>query len=179
MTVERWSIVLETVAFFLVTVDLYGRDRLQIIQARLENYVAKLSAPRLVSWFRDEGFNSNSKLFGGVEKVSFGMLPILVLGVAVVFWIWKGWTWWLLIAIPLALLVPMIVYPLSLFFIFAMLWSLSQLLLLTVSGLLYSFKRWELEGIMLTAGAFLFVTSRALIFFAPHDPPTIGLPTGH
>jgi hypothetical protein len=174
LTVDQWSIVLETLAFFLVTIDLYGRAQLQVIQARLENFVAKLSAPRLVPWFMDEGFKSNSKLFNRVDYVSFGMVPIVVLGMAVAFWFWKGWTWWLLIAVPLALLAPMISYPLSLLLIFAMLWSLSQLLLLTVSGLLYSFKRWELEGLMLTMGAVLFVISRALIFFVPH-----GLPTSH
>jgi hypothetical protein len=175
MTVDQWSIILETFAFFLVTIDLYGRVRLQVVQARLEDYVAKLTAPQLVPWFRDESFKSNSKLFNRVDYVSFGIIPIVVVGVAIAFWIWKGWTWWLLISIPLALLVPMIFYPLSLLFIFALLWSLSQLLLLTVSGLLYLFERWELEGIMLTAGAVSFVISRALIFFVPHDPP----PTGH
>lgn len=158
MSSERWAILLEFVSFFLVTLDLFGKDGLESLEANMSFWLNKIKDLNIVK-------NHVSKLASTLTRL--GLRPEN--GIQLYFWIlWIGIIGIFLISIrvqyeyimniSLFLSWAIVVFIILLPFI---LWLLNKL----INMILLMLKKFHLKGIFLVVGVILFTISKAISFF--------------
>ncbi|MGB7949509.1 MAG: hypothetical protein WCH75_17620 [Candidatus Binatia bacterium] len=145
---ELASVLLEIVAFFLVTIELYGEDRLRVFHARL---IAAMSKVRVFSE-KDEDFFLN-------PFVGYVLYPLMFVGSFLLrpyvqtnypsdwfvipgWWIIMGFIWCFLVLVPI----------LEMMIVFHWLIRLG----------LFTLHQVRLRGLLLTIGALLFVCAKGI-----------------
>jgi hypothetical protein len=176
INLEKISIILEMVSFFLVTIDLLGRKRIEILQHRFENRMAAIKSVDLKGVATSQPFLAMDRMPGWVGKCAVFLLFQVSLIVSLVVWVilmeliahLTGLEWIIILAIPLT---GITAYYLTFFFRFLLrnvVYVMVGILELIVDGLftgiLSLFNRLKLEGVMLIGGAMLFLLSKILAY---------------
>lgn len=146
---ELSSILMETTAFFLVTVDLYGEDRLRHLKGRMEQRFNRIRFPmRLRSVAREAGNKAvvfDTLRNGAITLVGYLFIKFLLPNHPI---------WELQVSLVTVL--------------FAALFVADVVYFITTAGL-YLIGKQEMKGMFLVTGACLFIASKAmtaiLIFF--------------
>ena len=165
MTKQELSVLLETISFFFVGIDLYGRDRLQRMQESILEFTEKLKTK--ITQFSDFQWSKNRRskfmvtvyivagliVMGFLAKVYFlDRDPLFehsigdVIRVAAIALI-------LYIGVLLGLLVAAVVL---LFLII----GLTAFINLLIRGMIWTFQFYEIEGLFLFIGTVLFLWSK-------------------
>jgi hypothetical protein len=166
---ERTSIVLELISFFLVTLDLFGEGRIELLQKRISRFSERWRFLSIVELFTTETITSGSRrayfayfqalftfavaLGAAVKSAQFlgGSLPLD--GV---------WRVAAMVPIAVAAFIPLI--PLTWIPTLILILVLAAFIDRTLRAVLWLFKRYNLGGSMLIAGSLLFVTSKTISF---------------
>jgi hypothetical protein len=176
INLEKTSIVLEMISFFLVTIDLLGRKRIEVLQNRFEKLISvaksidlKAIAVRypVLSDNRDPGYLG-----------CFLLVPIYLVSFSVSFVVW-GYILYLLasstgvksfLCLVFVLVITTTQYLIT-FFVFLLrntAYILIVILEKIIDGIftviLSLFNRLKLEGVMLIVGALLFLLSKILAY---------------
>ena len=157
---EMISIGLETLAFFMVTVELYGEKRLRRLNARIGGCLKWLAGK-----VRGAPLEENDELFIYIGSAT-GTIGHLVLGIGAYFatraayrhlattplthvltLLW--WGYWLICSVPLT--VALLLLPLD-------------FIVIVLRGILWVVAKLKLRGILLAIGTVLFLLSRAIPF---------------
>jgi hypothetical protein len=161
---ERVAIILETASFFLVTIDLFGRKRIEGVQVRAQSCLSRVKAldikKEISPFFSRDPSEKRSDFSYGI-MMQFLFLAILVGGEAVC---WHKGGWWR-VAPALAALVAAV--PLTAGFMPLSFWSvvaLEKAMDAVFSVLIGLFTKLKLEGLMVLAGALLFVGGKTIAF---------------
>ncbi len=173
MTAEKWSAVLEIVSFFLVTIDLFGSERLEKLQARIKAFDKKS--------FSSGSYGLMNFL---VKRTKDAQKDKIVKSLVIaLFWLaaWIGWAYFFtcfllpnsmgdifrnetLDVIFLITLSGLLGY-LSWALFVASLIVLAITLEILIGAAIKMITRFKLEGFMLITGAFFFLISKAIILY--------------
>jgi hypothetical protein len=165
---ERLAIILEAVSFFLVTIDLFGRDRIERLQQKVEARIGRVKdediQQRVDAWL-----DLSSERVNRMRDFIFSLLLIsIVVAIGYLLRIW-GMSWVILgIFLAYGLSIGIGIRKAANF-------SLSRLMHFFVKGsekafdwsfavILYLFERLKLEGLMIIIGAILFATSKTISY---------------
>ena len=145
MTMEQFSIILESISFLCVTLDLYGKERLEKLQSRLldnlKNFQNKdLSLEYLVFLMK----TPNSIIF-----------IVVLLIIASFFWmegigIYENPYTWIFAGIGILIFIPL---------------TFDKTINKIISFVLSMMNKHNLDGVLLGFGTILFFLSRLLLFF--------------
>ena len=175
-SIEQASIILETISFFLVTIDLLGRERITLLQSQFEKRIGTA---------RSGGMKGIDLLLMGSGEVDgwMGCFGTVIFAVAM-----PGGCFLTLASLAvmesllsyldmpslmlLALLLSVFTWGFFVALIFQLLTYVGALITwlikIIVNGMfgliLYLFDRMKLKGVMLVTGALLFFLSKALAY---------------
>ena len=158
--IDQASIILESVAFFFVSIDLYGRHRIAKLENRLKGINIFLFISQLVDWL--------------TPKIKF-KYKVLIIMTGLVLWdftlVANNYKWTIhdnpgsmgyLVAASLAffsvLIMLLFIVVVCVLFI-VILTSMALIVIKTFT------KLFPIEGLMLTLGAALFLASKVLAFY--------------
>lgn len=161
MKPEKIAVILETASFFLVTLDLFGKERLKSLYERLQLFLSKLKSQqfKIDVWI----------LSNGKRALTFAVLSAVFAGIS----IWQLVKW-----IKDEDLIPENTFYLAIgFFIFQITIGFGSILIVNLIGFLINrfvsltlgllvkvLYRYHLEGIMLAVGTVLFLISKLISF---------------
>jgi hypothetical protein len=163
---ERAAIVLETFSFFLVTIDLFGRERIETLHQRLKKSASTLRKLDLRAIVRprftlDVKENSSDATYAVIGLIVF---PACVIVGEMMVWHTSG-LWVKIMIVPLLGVLATYIIGVS---IAGMVWLATVLLERVINGvfgiILYLFNKMKLEGVMVLLGAVLFLASKAMSF---------------
>lgn len=162
MSNEKLSILLETVSFFLVTLDLFGKERLGKLYEQLVSRLEGMKKRRVAQPFL--AYLHKNKMAGAIYSLS-----LVVMGLVLSDWILMKMRYSLpnnVFANAFAV-AGVIAFSATIVTLFVVLmpFFLENLLDLTLGSIVRLLDRYKLEGLMLTIGAVLFLASKAVAFF--------------
>lgn len=166
---DNISILLEMISFFLVTVDLYGTERISDLQKKLRGRIVNIKFSKMMNPI--EGIN--------IIGYDVGMI---IVGVLLFFTFYFAGSYdpiavpvekfmdginrllWPLIIIPVLILLAYLytVIILAPFFIYYSIIYIIQLVLLKIVHIV---KTKNLEGLLVSSGAILFMVSKFILLF--------------
>lgn len=146
MTMEQFSIILESISFLCVTLDLYGKDRLQKLQTQLSN---KLDSAQKKVW----QFQYLLSFLKTPYDIIFIILSLILFSII---WI-KGKA---MIENPW-LIGVLYIYIVLISFLTMNKKKVNKIL----SFILSIMNKYNLDGVLLGFGTILFFLSRLLLFF--------------
>lgn len=165
MRVAVWANILDCIAFFLVTIDLYGRERLSNLSGRLRQ-VSRKRINILEFWKSTSGWGEDNT--APTYLVILGWLLSLPLGIYIVFIPifyliqWSSGThhsFWDYSKLALLLAVGV---DAGVIFLFGLIWAII-LIFRALSGILnFIYTNFNIDGVMLICGAAIFALSRLL-----------------
>ncbi|HEV2862157.1 MAG TPA: hypothetical protein VGX48_14195 [Pyrinomonadaceae bacterium] len=170
MKAEQIAIVIEGVSFFFVTLDLFGKDKIEGLHhkavASLERIKNEDFYKRIETWLA----LSDEEEYHRREFIASTLIIVAVIGVGLLFRVW-GISWIILV------IALMYAFSIGVGILKAVNFSLLRLLPLYVKILevvidgyfdfaLFLFEKLRLEGLMLTIGAVLFLVSKTISYFA-------------
>lgn len=156
------AILLEIVSFFLVTIDLFGRDRLDKLHRQFEVSIAGLKDRDLKiawgRWFTPDPSVKDSDFMWGLTAVS--LLVLSICGGEYLLWSKGGL--WLVLPVVGGVIVSFVgtVVLMSLFY-----WVIvfiEKLVDGIFSMLMLLFSKFKLDGAMLGVGSIVFVASKVI-----------------
>jgi hypothetical protein len=168
---ELLSAMLEVISFFLVTIDLYGRERLDRLQNRFAVAVEVMQEARGLRIIERFDFNKHKI----TKSLLNNFIRVTVIGMFIASW------WWLYIIVEnfvdpyvgsyVSIFVASVVGIVGSFlityygihYLFGLplvIWIVALIFLRSINAL---FIKYKLEGIFLCVGAVLFLCSKALI----------------
>ena len=164
MTLEQLAIILEGVSFFFVTLDLFGKERLERFHAAVENRIVNLKDVD----FRDRFgrfFSPSTKEHD--SDATYGVLFFIAVIPCIAFYtytMWQGFGWWLwkplLYGVGTGILVSYFLGLLLFFIIIGVEYALDAILGIGI----WILKRSKLEGVLLVLGTLLFLVSKAISY---------------
>ena len=162
MNVHRISILLEVISFFLVTLDLFGKERLGMLYRRIITNLNRIRQVEFERWSH-KWLLSPFIFFGAILMTAslvyiiYNFLPLFVaqfphsmpflIGCLIV-----------VIAIYAYIKLLVLIYVRLLYYILL----LASVILNLLTRL---FNRYKLEGLMLTIGTILFIIGKSIEFF--------------
>lgn len=157
MTVDTWSIYLEIISFFLVSIDLYGKERLSKTSDRLLTISEKLD--KLIDKIRSFRWTdkSNRILLWTISFLSIGMSVYLV---STEFD--DNWAYLLMLMLVFVLLF-FLAFTFSAIILIGLSVFLTWLIKGFIRGLVSSLVAINFDGLLLIVGAILFVVSKLIL----------------
>ena len=161
INLEKMAIILEIISFFLITIDLFGRTRIEKLQGRFENSLSSFKDKNFIEIFNK--FLSLGRDNTYLNPVGITLITIwLVCGYAT-YSFTSDWTkWWLLIPI-------VIIFSAGIAATFLVIGLVSLIIRLSeviIDGIfdliLLLFNKLKLEGAMLIIGAGIFLISKII-----------------
>jgi hypothetical protein len=146
---EHASIIVETIAFFLVTIDLYGRQRLELLRKKILD-----SRPSAVSGVFLDGIKSKFLTL----KLMAALTPVI----AIIFVVrsFLGYTTWhdtlIYVCGWIAMGILMILTVITLMLV------LNVVAIIFYHFLVFLSRVFPIDGIMLTIGSILFIVSKVV-----------------
>lgn len=162
MTIDRISILLETCSYFFVTLDLFGKERLDTLYKRIIAKLSSIEPIQVADKIPGIVTKNYSNFMGSKGCLSLLTVGLIALVIGVVKAVFKDIpsAYITIIFLTLYMIGPMILYP-TVIFIIKLLEGFINLTLGNIVKLLF---RYKLEGIMLAIGTVLFLTSKAVAF---------------
>jgi hypothetical protein len=165
---ERLAIILEAISFFLVTLDLFGKTRIESLQVKFVTIVESIKVvdiqKRAEAWLSVNAEGTN-RLYPYLYSIIF-----VGLSIGAVHFLSKQGLYWLvwLVIVPLWIAISFRVVRSITFLLLQFLHIIIKISEKILDGsftfILLLFKRFKLEGAMLIAGAALFVFSKVISF---------------
>jgi|GEM_PF-3406063 len=165
MTSERVSIILETISFFLVTLDLFGTERLNTLHQQIRVRLNSIKPLNLQDRYADSMDKDDKSVIVGflTQLLAFALI------IGSLFYLY-GIDWY--VSIPGSKIyrvtaILIIIFIWALVFVanvYSAIGTLDKIVNFTLGNLVVIIGRFKLEGVMLLTGAVLFLISKIIVF---------------
>lgn len=161
INLEKMAIILEIISFFLVTIDLFGRSRIEKLQGRFESFLSSFKDKELKEVFYK--FLSLGKDNDFLNPIGLTFIIMLIVCGYAVYSLTSDWTnLWLLIPIVMIFFAAIV----ATFLLIGLGSLIVRLLEVIIDGIfhliLLLFNKLKLEGAMLIIGACIFLISKII-----------------